>query len=244
MPAFRPRNFEPIPDLELEETQYENVKHIRYDMSILQTTDKQEGYAHPADNHNQHGRTTRGLFEQHRRYLWAAVPLTAAVLWTIMMAYFYVYFITLPRVNGMWPRIGLSYASFPFISCVGAVRLSYFQGFCIAVSVFNVSAFALNLYLMREIRIGRVWRYLKASSSGIASTFLILLSFFSVESNNRLHLIFTSMQIIFTGLARTLDGFETHQLLKYAPHNRHINRANTVKQAAAIVAGRKWTNSR
>lgn len=242
MPPFGPRNFEAVPDLELEESQYDYSKEPlkKEDRVQSQQANNIERWKSWTETSQNHRRSIMyQILQRNRRFLWAAVPLLAAMLWATMMSYFYIYYITLPRMNGMLPRIGLSYATFPFISCVGAVRLSYFQGFCIAVSTFNVIAFALNLYVMRRVRVGRFWRWAKATASCVGSVFLILLSFFSVETNNRLHLIFTSMQIIFTGIARSLDGVETHLLLRYSPWNPYINRSNTVKKAAAIVATRE-----
>ena len=243
MPPFWPRKFEAVPDLELEETRYEHFTDPSENETRMQqkhVNDVERSKVSTGTLQNHHPSTTyHHIIQKNRRFLWAAVPLFAAIIWTTMMSYFYIYYVTLPRMNGMWPRIGLSYATFPFISCVGAVRLSSFQGFCIVVSALNVTAFILNLFVMRQIRVGRLWRWAKAIASCIGSVFLILLSFYSVDSNNRLHLIFTSMQIIFTGLARSLDGVETNLLLRCSPSNPYINRSNMVKKAAAIVAGRK-----
>lgn len=259
MASFRSREFQQLPDFELEETEYnahaladksrvplKSVEELETEYSTEELKTGSRIQVTPIDHTlSRYGRKHRwGGFLRNRHFLWASLPFTSAMLWTTMMVYFYIYYITLPRLNGVWPRIGLSYATFPFISCVGAVRLTYFRGFSGAVAVTNILTFALNGYLMRRIEVGRFWRYLKFAAAVNSSVFLVLLSYFSVENNNRLHLIFTSIQIMATGLTKGLDTVETYFLLKVSPNNWYINRTKFVKRTAATVAFRKHVLSR
>jgi Frag1/DRAM/Sfk1 family len=177
------------------------------------------------------------LLLAHRTACYAAIPLVGATLWTSMMLYFLYYYLTLPRLHGTLPRIGFAYSTFPYISCIGAVRLPYFQTFCIAVATTNTLSFALDLHLTASIRTARRWRWAKSSASWISSVFLILLSYYSVNANDQLHLDFTSIQILSTGLARTVDGLQQITLLRASPGNPYIERPNIIKKIAAFIAG-------
>lgn len=220
--------FQPVPDIELDETEYKS------------RGPKSEQASHSLEPLPLPRPKRPGFINRWRHVLWTALPMTGAILWTAMMIDFYIYFITLPRSDGSWPRIGFSYATFPFISCVGAVKLPSFRGFSGAVAATNSLTFATNFYLMRKIHVGRFWRALKLATAVNGSLFLVLLSIYSVDSSNSLHLIFTSIQIMSTGFTKTCDTIETYYLLQVAPHNPYINRTKWIKRAAATIASREY----
>ncbi len=122
-------------------------------------------------------------FLRHHRDVWRALPAAvAACLWSAQMIYFFVWFTTRPALpNGSWPRIGPSYAAFPFISCIGALRKWIFRSVSISVATLLWTAFGTDYCVGRRSRIGRFWRVGKLSLSTISSVFLVAVAFESVN---------------------------------------------------------------
>jgi hypothetical protein len=132
-----------------------------------------------------------------------------------MMAYFFHFYMTLPKdAQGRLPRIGEAYSTFPYISCIGAVRLPYFRGFACMVAILVTFSFSLDLWIGRHVRPGRWFRRAKLFFATISSFFLVLLSFESINNGNHLHLIFTSIQIWCMGAAKLSDYFLNRRLRK------------------------------
>jgi hypothetical protein len=150
-----------------------------------------------------------------RNALRASPPILAATLWLSMMAYFFHFYMTLPKdAQGQLPRIGEAYSTFPYISCIGAVRLPYFRGFASVVALLVTLSFFLDFWTGRHVRPGRWFRRAKLFFGTVSSVFLVLLSFESVNNGNHLHLIFTSIQIWCMGGAKLSDYFLNRRLRK------------------------------
>ena len=115
--------------------------------------------------------------------LWRALPATlGAILWSTQMMYFLFWFVSRPPLSdGAWPRIGPSYAAFPFISCVGAVRELSFKAVSIIVAILLWIAFGIDFFVGRQSSVGKFWRLGKLILSSVSSVFLIALSFASVD---------------------------------------------------------------
>lgn len=184
------------------------------------------------------GRISRGII-RNRAKIWSLAPTLAALCWLTMLIYFMVYYLTLPRYDGILPRMNRSYATIPYVSSIGEELVTAFRGFSITVALCNIAAFSLDVYLCRRIIPARSWRYAKTGSAWISSIFLVLLSFYGVEENTNLHLAFTSISIIATGVTRFCDWIQTRILLPYSPGNRYILGPYFWKQVAACIAARK-----
>ena len=172
----------------------------------------------------------------HPTTVYAALPLVCAILWVSMLLDFFIWYTVLPRHRGRLPILSYTYAEWPYISCIGGVRLARFQGFCVAVALTNCISFLLDISLTSTIPTGRRWRWAKAIASWISSLFLILLSFYSVEKKGNFHLYFTSVHVFGTGLARAFDGVVQKELLRRSPGNPYITGPNRIKMIAAAVA--------
>jgi uncharacterized RDD family membrane protein YckC len=190
--------------------------------------------------------TSRGtsILDTHRNVLYAAPTIVAGILWSSMMLYFLIYYETLPRGHdGNLPRIGDAYSTFPYISCIGAIRMPYFQGFAIAVATLVSTGFLLDYHLGRLLPPGRWFRRSKLFFSLISCVFLIALSFESVNNNNHLHLIFTSIQIWCMGSAKLSDYFLSYCLRRKDRLNPYLCRAKLWKKCIGLVAFREWTTN-
>lgn len=185
-----------------------------------------------------------GFFRRHMGF-WRALPCAlGAIFWSAQMIYFLFYFITRPaQQDGSWPRIGPSYAMFPFISCVGAVRELSFKSVSILVAVLLWTGFGIDYVVGARAPVGIWWRRGKLITSSVSSVFLIALSFTSVDVNHKLHLIFTSFQIICMGMAKLCDWNLAREMREWTPNNRFLARVKLWKRIAAVVAGRKWAPS-
>lgn len=135
---------------------------------------------------------------------------------------------------------GPSYSVWPYISCIGAVRLAAFQTFACIIAPLVITAFGLDLWLGRVILPGRWLRVTKFALAVISDGFLIALSFESVNSHSHLHLIFTSIQIWCMGAAKIVDDILNHTMRKYDPTNEHLLMAKRWKRAAGFFALRTY----
>lgn len=164
----------------------------------------------------------------------------AAILWSTQMIYFLVWFVSQsPQSDGSWSRIGFSYAAFPFISCVGARREGWFKTSSITVAILLWITFSIDYFLGRKSPVGRWWRLGKFVLSSISSVFLIALSFASVNDHHKLHLIFTSFQIICMGLAKVCDWELNNAMKEHTSSNPYLKRARAWKRVAASIALRE-----
>ena len=136
-------------------------------------------------SHTRAGPKEHKVSEGFRRSigLWRALPaVLGAIFWSTQMIYFLFWFVSRPPLSdGVWPRIGPSYAAFPFISCVGAVRELSFKVVSITVAVLLWAAFGVDFYVGRQLTVGKFWRLGKLILSSVSSVFLIALSFASVD---------------------------------------------------------------
>jgi hypothetical protein len=184
----------------------------------------------------------QGGFFRRQIGLWRALPcFVGALIWSSQMIYFFFYFITRKsESDGSWPRIGPSYAMFPFISCVGAVRELSFKTVSIIMAVLLWTGFGIDYVVGSRSPVGLWWRRGKLFLSSTSSVFLIALSFASVDAHHRLHLIFTSFQIICMGLSKVCDWNLARDMRERTPNNRYLKRSKVLKRIAAIIAGREF----
>jgi hypothetical protein len=157
------------------------------------------------------------------------------------MIYFLFYFVTRPaEPDGSWPRVGPSYAGFPFISCIGAIRETSFKSVSITVAILLWVGFGIDYAIGSRSPVGIWWRRGKLALACISNAFLIALSFASVDDHHKLHLIFTSFQIIGMGLCKVCD-WNLGQAMRFrTPQNRYLAKVKIWKRIAATVAGREF----
>lgn len=182
----------------------------------------------------------RPAFERHAPF-WRALPCTiGALIWTNQMIYFFFYFVTQPaEPDGSWSRIGPSYAVFPFISCVGAVRLVGFETVSISVAILLWTGFGIDYAVGSHSRVGIWWRRGKLFMASTSNVFLIALAFTSVDAHHKLHLIFTSFQIGCMGLCKACDWRLARAMRLWMPEDRYLKKSRYWKRIAAVVALRK-----
>ena len=188
--------------------------------------------------------TQRWRENSYQPILYAALPVITATIWFSQMVYFLIYYLTLPRdpETHKRPKVSPAYSVWPFISCIGSVRMQYFQAFCSTTALFFMSSCFCDLYLNRDMTTAYWLRRAKAGASVITGVFLVALSFESVNSGNHLHLIFTSIQI-WSASAVKLLGFlvekavaKQYQALK----QDHVAKfSRRWKHFIAVFAGRK-----
>ena len=145
----------------------------------------------------------------------------AAAVWAITMAYFQIYLLNLPpEDDGSWPRIGLSYAAYPFISCIGAVQAWSFRISSIMVATLLTITFTMDFMIGKRvafrgrIRVARIGKMLSALSS---NAFLVALSFANAENGSQRdhHLIFVSLQIFGMGMVRSWDWLLIREMIRW-----------------------------
>ena len=148
----------------------------------------------------------RTWLRRYRRFVLALPPILAVTIWLCMLTYFLIYYLTLPRTaNGQRPRISSAYSTWPYISCIGANRLPVFRACCTTVSFLLTTTFASLWYLGRRINVGSRFRLGTLVLVSLSDLFLILLSFASINSSGRIHLVFTSIQIFAMAFGKGSD---------------------------------------
>lgn len=184
----------------------------------------------------------RGLFLHLAGLLLVMLVALAAIFWSSQMVYFLFYFMSRPVLpDGSWPWIGYSYAGFPFISCIGAVRDSCFKSVGITVFILLWTAFSIDYIIGRRSPVGKWWRLGKLVTASISSVFLIALAFASTDGTHKLHLIFTSFQIIFMAMSKGCDWNLNRDMRERTPNNQCLKKIKLWKRTAAVIAIRKYT---
>jgi hypothetical protein len=161
------------------------------------------------------------------RLLIATPAFISALTWGGMLIYFQVWFLKRPRLEtGAFARIGITYGGYPFISCIGARRMTTFQTCAIIVACCIWWIFAWDFWIgIRARRFasfkGNAWFYILARSLKFfaaicGGAFLIGLTFASVENGNQhhTHLILTTIHVIGMGGTRFWDFFVTREIVK------------------------------
>ena len=144
--------------------------------------------------------------QRHINLLFALPNLIATSLWLLMLLYFVIWYLGLPRDDaGRSPQICESFSLWPYISCIGAMRLSFFRGVCVTMALLISTSFLLLCYLSAQIS-SAIWlRRLAAFFAIVSSSALIALSFEPIDSAPTTHLVSTSIQIFAMGNTKFFD---------------------------------------
>ena len=189
------------------------------------------------------------------RMLLASPGLLSIVVWTTMLIYMQAWFLNIERrPDGSFPRIGYSYAGYPFISCIGKEMPWVFRGTCIAVAACTVWVFTWDFIIGmrarssaclrgRQGQLFTIMRCLKVFAAYTSAAFLIALSQVNdhTETGKSAHLIFTTVQILGTGGTRLFDQImlrELHMRLEIdrGTTPRSMSRNSPWKKAEATIA--------
>jgi hypothetical protein len=180
-------------------------------------------------------------FNRHAGLLLSIPVALAAIFWSSQMVYFLFYFMSRPALpDRSWPRIGFSYAGWPFISCIGAIRQFCFKSVGISVAILLWTAFSIDYIIGRRSPVGKWWRLGKLVTASVSSVFLIALSFASTDSAHKLHLIFTSFQIICMAMSKAYDWNLNRDMKEHTPNNQYLAGIKVWKRAAATIAFREY----
>jgi hypothetical protein len=138
--------------------------------------------------------------KDHKLKLFAALPLVAAVLEFSLLAYFFMTYVSLPQdpQTGALPRISPVYSTWPFISCIGSLRLATYKAFGFVVSALYQSGSLITLYLSWHKREGYWFRRAGAVAGFTSTVLLIWLTFASGNTDSHAHLYITAVKILAT----------------------------------------------
>jgi hypothetical protein len=180
--------------------------------------------------------------KQHRRIISIMPSILAVIIWFLMLIYFLIYYLNLTRDSqGNLPRISSEYSNWPYISCIGANQLSVFRACCFSVSILVTTTFATLWYLGCHIDVGSRFRLGTFILVFISDLFLILLSFASINSSTKLHLIFTSIQIFAMANGKGSDFMMNYLMRQWLRRklgsNRLLPRPLVRAERAKLVIG-------
>jgi hypothetical protein len=146
------------------------------------------------------GRRIINHLKERRYQLFALIPLLAAMLESSILVYFFVIYISLPSdpITGSLPRISDVYSTWPFISCVGSLRLAVYRAFAFAVASLYESSSLIGLYLDRNNKVGYWFRRIGALAGLTSTVLLIWLVFASENVETHTHLYIAGVKILAT----------------------------------------------
>jgi hypothetical protein len=148
----------------------------------------------------------RKFLYHYAKWLLALPNLVATLIWLSMLLYFTGWYLHLPRdEKGRHPQICESFSLWPYISCIGAKKLPVFRGVCITMAVLISISFLLLCHLSSQIVPGLWLRRTAALFAIISSCALISLSFASIDSDPKVHLVATTIQIFSMGNTKFFD---------------------------------------
>jgi hypothetical protein len=135
-----------------------------------------------------------------RMYIFGALlPVMSALLEATLLAFLLGTYYTLPPKPGTTtrpPRVAALYSTFPFISCVGSLRLPAYQGMSICVVVLNVTSSSISLYRGRDERIGWQSRRTQFLASVVAAGLGVWVVFAAANPDKHLHLLVTAAKAL------------------------------------------------
>lgn len=178
----------------------------------------------------------------YRQIVYIAPSAVAWLSWLIMIIDFLASYLNLRDPNGHIPRISNHYATFPYISCIGALHETYFRITCIVVAACVITSFLLDYHFGKAIVAGRLWRQIKVFWGIVTSIFLVAMSFASINDGGDLHLIFVSVHLWTAICAKICDFVSGILMRKVNKTNRHLIFAKRWKKAVGFVGAREFNH--
>ncbi|KAJ9605019.1 hypothetical protein H2200_010408 [Cladophialophora chaetospira] len=182
-----------------------------------------------------------GFFRRHAG-LWRAMPCAlAAIVWSAQMIYFFFYFISLPALeDGSWPVLSPTYAMWPFISCIGAIKEFSFRSVSIIVACLLWLGFGIDYVVGSRSPVGKWWRRGKLATASVSNIFLIALTWANTDSHRKLHLTLTSFQILCMAQSKACDWNLARNMREWTPNNIYLQRVKIWKRVAVVIAFPCW----
>lgn len=139
------------------------------------------------------------FIRRHKLILTCCLPLIAALLEIPMLCFFLYSYLRLPLDpdTGLRPRLSPFYSIWPFISCVGSIRLDFYRGVSIINSILVLAASFISLYWGRDVHPGYYLRRFQFCETVVASALLIALVFAADNVSSDVHLVFVALRMTF-----------------------------------------------
>lgn len=136
--------------------------------------------------------------KRHKLILACSLPLTTVLLEIPMLSFFLYTYLTLPLdpETGLRPRLSPFYSIWPFISCVGSIRLAFYQGVSVIGCILTLTAGSISLYWARDVHPGYYLRRFQFFETVMANAFLIALIFASEHVSSDVHLVFVALRLL------------------------------------------------
>jgi hypothetical protein len=185
------------------------------------------------------GNVFLNFLKGHRYNLFATLPLLAAILEASVLAYFFMTYVSLPPdpKTGALPRISPVYSTWPFISCIGSLRLAVYKTFAFVVAGLYQSGSLINLYFSWNKMEG-YWFRRGGAVTGLSSTVLLIwLTFSSGNTESHTHLFITAAKILATLATKTNILICDHLDRKAKPILRTIPAAVVLRRWKEAIAG-------
>lgn len=167
-------------------------------------------------------------------------PTFAATAQLLLLLYFLDVYVSLPQTpSGARPRISPVYSIWPYVACVGNIRLTAYKIFGFLIAFFYISTFALDMFVNWDCRPAKWLRWVRLLLSVVSGGALIAVVFASADDKSHLHLYLVSVQGVTFTVVKSLTWAIDHTMRRnFAGLKRDRNAvlAKRWRQAVYITA--------
>lgn len=140
-------------------------------------------------------------------------PTLAATAQLILLVFFLDVYVSLPQApDGSRPRIAPVYSIWPYVACVGNIRLTAYRIFGFLIAFFYVSTFVLDMFVNWDCHTAKWLRWLRLLVSCVSGGALIAVVFASYDDTSHLHLYLVSVQAVSFTVVKSLTWAIDHAL--------------------------------
>lgn len=141
------------------------------------------------------------------------LPTLAATSQLLLLLYLLDVYVSLPQApDGGRPRISPVYSIWPYVACVGSIRLLAYKIFGFLIAFFYISTFAVDMFVNWDIPTAKWLRWLRLLVSCVSGGALIAVVFASADDTSHLHLYLVSVQGVALTTVKSLTWAIDHTM--------------------------------
>lgn len=145
-------------------------------------------------------------------------PTLAATAQLLLLLYLVDVYVSLPQsTTGGRPRISPVYSIWPYIACVGSIRITAYKVFGFLIAFFYINTFTIDMYVNWYNPTAKWLRWLRLLLSGVSGGALIAVVFASADDTSHLHLYLVSVQGVAFTAVKSLTWAIDHAMRQTYP---------------------------
>lgn len=145
-------------------------------------------------------------------------PTFAATAQLLLLLFLVDVYVSLPQsATGGRPRISPVYSIWPYVACVGALRITAYKVFGFLIAFFYINTFTIDMYVNWYNPTAKWLRWLRLLISGVSGGALIAVVFASADDTSHLHLYLVSVQGVTFTVVKSLTWIIDHTMRRNYP---------------------------